>query len=243
MPSRVIKFPTPPAKPGQAADVHTPRYAIYAPAHRRDPMNDRKGAMLSIVSILVKFIFKFIFYVVVFYTCWHLLTSYNIISAQPASGWTWLLAMRAIWSEVDRVIDDLEAKDKASDTTGFWRTSRRKVLANATEAAAFSTIIFLLGWLADAFQYSAILAATVTGGILLAVETTAGRLRHPRWLAAIDDFITGAFRGGFIAMPVYLLWLSSNGRSPDEGIWYFGIGLCAAIGGGVNLWRKSSRAG
>jgi hypothetical protein len=41
---------------------------------------------------------------------------------------------------------------------------------------------------------------------------------------------------------VYLLWFSSNGRSPDEGIWFFGIGLCAAIGGGVNLWRKSLRA-
>jgi hypothetical protein len=237
MQSRVIKFPAPPTKPGQTADVHAPHYAIYAPARRRGPVGDRKGAMFALVSIL----FKFIFNVVVFYTCWHLLASYKIISAQPTSGWTWLLAMRAIWSEIDRFIGDLEAKDKASDTTSFWVMGRRKALANATEAAAFSTIIFLLGWLADTFQYSAILAGTVTGGVLLAVETTAGCLRHPRWLAAIDDFIIGAFRGGFIAVLVYALWFSSNGRSPDEGIWYFGIGLCAVIGGGVNLWRKSLR--
>jgi hypothetical protein len=238
MQSRVIKFPAPPVKPGQAADIHTPRYAIYAPARRRVPVSDRKGAMFSAVSIL----FKFIFNVAVFYAGWHLLASYKIISAQPTSGWIWLLAMRAIWSEIDRLIDDIEDKDTASGVTGFWRTCRRKALANAMEAAAFSTIIFLLGWLADALQYSAVLAGTVTGGVLVAAETTAGRRRHPRWLAAIDDFQTGALGGGFIPAVVYLLWFSSNGRSPDEGIWFFGIGLCAAIGGGVNLWRKSLRA-
>jgi hypothetical protein len=200
-------------------------------------MGDRKGAMFSVVSILVKFIFN----VVVFYTCWHLLASYKIISAQPTSGWIWLLAMRAIWSEVDRFIGDLEAKDKASGATSFWVPCRRKALSNATEAAAFSTIIFLLGWLTGAFQYSAVLVGTVTGGVLVAAATTAGRLRDPLWLAAIDDFQTGAFCGGFIPALVHALWFSSNGRSPDEAIWYFGIGLCAAIGGGVNLWRKSSR--
>jgi hypothetical protein len=105
----------------------------------------------------------------------------------------------------------------------------------------FSTIIFLLGWLADAFQFTAVLAGTVTGGILIAAVTTAGRLRDPLWLAAIDDFQTGAFCGGFIPALVYALWFSANGRPPNESIWFFGIGLCAAIGGGVNLWRKSLR--
>jgi hypothetical protein len=237
MQSRVIKFPAPPRKPGQAADIYAPQYAIYAPARRRDPASDRKGAMFAVVSILCKFIFN----IVVFYTGWLLLARYNIISALPTSGWTWLLAMRAIWSEVDRFIGGQEAKDKTSGASSFWRTCRRKALANGTEAAAFSTIIFLLGWLTDAFQYSAVLAGTVTGAVLLAAATTAGRLRHPLWLAAIDDFQTGAFGGGFIPALVYLLWFSSNGRSPDEGIWYFGIGFCAAIGGGIHLWRKSLR--
>jgi hypothetical protein len=200
-------------------------------------MGDRKGVMFSVVSILVKFIFN----VVVFYTCWHLLALYKIITAQPTSGWIWLLAMRAIWSEVDRFIGDLEANDKASGATSFWGPCRRKALSNATEAAAFSTIIFLLGWLADAFQFTAVLAGTVTGGILIAAVTTAGRLRDPLWLAAIDDFQTGAFCGGFIPALVYALWFSANGRPPNESIWFFGIGLCAAIGGGVNLWRKSLR--
>jgi hypothetical protein len=238
MPSRVNKFPAPPKKPGQAADLPTSRFAIYAPVHRRDPLRDRKGAMVAAVSILRKFIFN----VVVFYTCWHLLASYKIISVQPTSGWIWLLAMRAIGSEIDRFIDDLEARDKASGATGFWILCRRKTLTNVTEAAAFSTIIFLLGWLSDAFEYTAILAGTVTGGILVAVAGTAGRLRNPFWLAAIDDFQTGAFCVGFFPALVYFLWFSANGRSPDEDVWYFGIGFCAAIGGGVNLWRKSLRA-
>jgi hypothetical protein len=239
MQSRVIKFPAPPPKPGQAAEIHNPRYAIYAPAGRRDPVSNRKGATFAVVSIVSKFIFN----VVVFYTGWLLLARYNIISALPTSGWTWLLAMRAIWSEVDRFIDDLEAKDKTSGASSFWGACRWKALSNATEAAAFSTIIFLLGWLTDAFQYSAVLTGAVTGSVLITVEATAGRLRHPVWLAAMDDFQTGAFRGAFFPALVYLLWFSSNGRSPDEGIWFFGIGLCAAIGGGINLWRKSLRAG
>jgi hypothetical protein len=238
MQSRVIKFPAPPRKPEQAADFPPPQFAIYAPARRRDPTSDRKGAMFFAVSVL----FKFVFNVVVFYTGWHLLARYNLISAQPTSGWIWLLAMRAIWSEADRFIDDLEARDKASDTTSFWTTCRRKALANVTEAVAFSTIIFLLGWLTDAFQYSAVLAGTMTGGVLVAVATTTGRLRDPLWLAAIDDFQTGVFCGGFIPALAYALWFSANGRPPNEAIWYFGIGLCAAIGGGVNLWRKSSRS-
>jgi hypothetical protein len=239
MPSRLIKFPSPPGKPGQPADVHMPRFAIYAPAGRRQPVGDRKSAVHLVVSIF----FKFIFYVAVFYTGWHLLASYQIISAQPTSGWIWLLAMRAIWSEVDRLIDDLEAKDEASGATGFWEPNRRKALSNATEAMAFSTIIFLLGWLADALQFTAVLAGTVTGGVLIGATQTAGRLRHPIWLVAIDDFLTGAFWGTFVPALTYALWFISKGRSPDEGIWYVGIGLCAAIGGGVNLWRKSSRAG
>jgi hypothetical protein len=234
MPSRIIKFPSPPGKPGEAADVRPPRFAVYTPAGRREPVENRKGATYSVVSILG----KFIFYVAVFYTGWHLLASYKIISAEPTSGWIWLLAMRAIWSEVDRLIDDHEAKHKTSDATGFGRLYPRKVLSSATEAAAFSTIIFLLGWLTDAFQFTAVLAGTVTGGVLIAATQTAGRLRHPRWLAAIDDFSNGAFCGALIPALAYASWFISNGRSPNEAIWFFGIGLCAAIGGGVNLWRK-----
>jgi len=234
MPLRLIKFPSPPRKPGQAADFHTPRFAIYAPAGRREPVGDRKGAVYSVVSILVRFAFN----VAVFYAGWHLLASYKIISAQPTSGWLWLLAIRAIWSEVDRFIDDLEAKNKASGATGCWRLYRRRALSNAAEAAAFSTIMFLLGWLAGAFQFTAVLAGTVTGGVLIGATQTAQRLRHPPRLVAIDDFITGAFCGAFIPALAYGLWFSANGHPPDEGIWYFGIGLCAAIGGSVNLWRK-----
>ena len=234
MPSRVIKFPSPPRKPGQAADFHAPRFAVYAPAGRREPTGDRKGAVYSVVSILVRFVFS----LAVFYTGWHLLASYKIVSVQPTSEWTWLLAVRAIWSEVDRLMDNLEARDKASGATGFWEPYRRRALSNATEAAAFSAIIFLLGWLADAFQLTAVLAGTVTGGVLIGATQTAARLRHPRWLVAIDDFLTGAFWGALIPALTYGLWFFSNGHSPDEGIWYSGIGLCAAIGGGINLWRK-----
>lgn len=237
MQSRVIKFPAPPAKPGQAADQHTPHYAIYAPARRRDPVSDRKGARFAVVSVL----FKFIFNVAVFYACGNLLAANKIISAQPTSGWTWLLAMRAIWSEINRLIGDLEARDQASDTSSFWRACRRKALANATESATFSTIAFLLGWLADAFQYSAVLAGTMTGGVLCAAMTTAGRLRAPRWLAAVDDLMTGALLTGFIPAIAYALGSSANGRLADESIWYLGIGLCAALGGGFNLWRRSLR--
>jgi hypothetical protein len=238
MPSRVIKFPSPPRKPGQPADLHPPRLAIYAPAGRRDPMENRRGAVVSLIDILVGILFKFIFYVAVFYAGWHLLASYKVISAQPTSGWIWLLAMRAIWSGVDRLIDDIEAKDQASGATGFWAAYWRKALSSATEAAAFSTIIFLLGWLTDAFQYAAVLAGTVTGGVLIAATQTAGRLRHPRWLVAIDDFSNGALCGALIPALAYASWFISNGRSPNEAIWCFGIGLCAAIGGGINLWRK-----
>jgi hypothetical protein len=234
MPLRVIKFPSPPGKPGEAADVHPPRFAVYAPAGRPEPVENRRGAADLVASLL----FKFIFYVAVFYAGWHLLASYKVISAQPTSGWIWLLAMRATWSEVDRSIDALGAKDQASGATDFWRLFRRKALSNATEAAAFSTIIFWLGWLVEAFQFTALLAGTVTGGVLIAATQTAGRLHHPRWLVATDDFTTGAFWGAFIAALGCAIWFISNGRWPDENIWYVAIGLCAAIGGAINLWRK-----
>jgi hypothetical protein len=240
MPSRIIKFPSPPGKPGEAADVHPPRFAVYAPAGRRELVENPKGPAYSVVSILV----KFIFYVTVFYTGWHLLASYKIISAQPTSGWIWLLAMRAVWSEIDRLIDDLEAKDeakdKASGATGFWPLYRRRVLSSATEAAAFSTIILLLGWLTDAFQFTAVLAGTVTGSVLIGATQAAGRLRHPIWLVAIDDFSNGAFCGALIPALAYVFWFSANGGPSDQGIWYFGTGLCAVIGGGINLWRKKA---
>ena len=73
------------------------------------------------------------------------------------------------------------------------------------------------------------------------ITGTAGRLRDRPWLAAIDDFEKGAACGAFLPGLAYAsLWLS-NGEPSHEIVWVGAIGLCAVIGGGANLWRKSSR--
>jgi hypothetical protein len=201
-------------------------------------MPRQKGPTYDIVRALT----RFIFYVVLFYSGWHLLKWCNVISGEPSSGWNWLLAMRAIWSEFDRFTGDLETQKKASGATGFWGPYRLNALSLVTEAAAFSTIIFHLGWLSvvSLSDYTALLAGTMTGAALAAVTRTAGRLRDRRWLAAIDDFAAGVVWVGSILF-AYWSWLSSNGHVSDDRNWYAGIAVCAAVGGGINLWRKSFR--
>lgn len=200
-------------------------------------MPSPKGPAHRIVSALC----RFILYAVLFYSGWHLLARYNVISGEPSSGWVWLLAMRAIWSELDRFNDDLEARQKASGTIGFWGPYRLSVVSNATEAAAFSTIIFHLGWLSvvHATDYAALLAGTMAGAVLAAVTQTAGRLRDHRWLAALDDLGTGIVCGGFIPFACWL-WLDWNGHQPERLLWFSGMSICAALGAAVNLRRKQS---
>jgi hypothetical protein len=195
---------------------------------------DRKGATHHIVAAVVDFIFK----AVLFYTGWHLLARYNVISSEPSSGWLWLLAVWAITSELDRLTDDLEAQRKASSAPGFWGPYRRRIFVNVVEAVGLSTVIYHLGWLSivSVSDYLAFL----TGGVIVCVSTgitgTAGRLRNRPWLAAINDFEKGAACGAFLpALAFVSLW----GWPSHEVIWYGAIGLCAAIGGGVNLWSRS----
>ena len=206
---------------------------------RKNTTADRKGAAHYIVAVPIDFVFK----VVLFYTGWHLLALYKVVSGEPSSGWIWLLAMWAITSRLDRFTDDLEARRTTSTTSGFWGPYRRRMLVNVVEAVGFSTIIYHLGWLSIVrpSDYVALLTGALIACVSTGVTGTAGRLRDRLWLAAIDDFEKGAACGAFLpALAFALLWLL-NGWPSNEIIWYGAIGLCAAIGGGVNLWRKSLR--
>jgi hypothetical protein len=205
---------------------------------RKSTTADRKGAAHYLVAMPVDFIFK----AVLFYSSWHLLARYNIISGEPSSGWVWLLAMWAITSQLDRFTDELEAQRRTSGASGFWGPYRRRVLVNVVEAVGFSTVIYHLGWLSivRASDYAALLAGALIACVLTGITGTAGRLRDRPWLAAIDDFEKGAACGAFLpALAFVSLWLL-NGWPSNEIIWYGAIGICAAIGGGVNLWRKSA---
>jgi hypothetical protein len=205
---------------------------------RKNATADQKGAVHYIIAALVDFIFK----LVLFYTGWHLLALYHVVSGEPSSGWVWLLAIWAITSRLDRFTDDLEARGNAG-ASGFWGPYRRRVLVNVLEAVGFSTVIYHLGWLSivRASDYAALLTGALIACVSTGITGTAGRLRDRLWLAAIDDFERGAACGAFLpALAFALLWLL-NGWPSNEIIWYGAIGLCAAIGGGVNLWRKSLR--
>jgi hypothetical protein len=57
----------------------------------------------------------------------------------------------------------------------------------------------------------------------------------------MDDFEKGAACGAFLPALAYASLWALYGRPSNEIVWYGAIGLCAAIGGGVNLWRKSVR--
>jgi hypothetical protein len=206
---------------------------------RKNTTADRKGAAHYIVAVPIDFVFK----VVLFYTGWHLLALYKVVSGEPSSGWIWLLAMWAITSRLDRFTDDLEAQRTTSTASGFWGPYRRRILVNVVEAVGFSTIIYHLGWLSIVrpSDYAALLTGALIACVSTGITGTAGRLRDRLWLAAIDDFEKGAACGAFLpALAFALLWLL-NGWPSNEIIWYGAIGLCAAIGGGVNLWRKSLR--
>jgi len=208
---------------------------------RKDTTADRKGAAHYLVAAPIDFIFK----VVLFYTGWHLLARYNVISGEPSSGWIWLLAMWAITSQLDRFTDELEAQRGISGASGFWGPYTRRVVVNIAEAVGFSTVIYHLGWLSivRVSDYAALLTGAVIVCVLTGITRTAGRLRDRPWLAAIDDFETGAACGGFFPALAYATLWFLDGPPSKEIIWYSAIGLCAAIGGGVNLRRKSGRAG
>jgi hypothetical protein len=206
---------------------------------RKNTTTNRKGATHYLVAAPIDFIFK----ATLFYTGWHLLARYNILSGEPSSGWVWLLAMWAVTSQLDRFTDDLEVQRKTADATGFWGPYRRRILVNVIEAVGFSTVIYHLGWLSIVriSNYTALLTGALIACVSTGVTGTAGRLRDRPWLAAIDDFEKGAACGAFLpALAFALLWLL-NGWPSNEIIWYSAIGITAAIGGGVNLWRKSAR--
>ena len=206
---------------------------------RKSTTADRKGVAHYLVTMPIDFIFK----VVLFYSGWHLLARYNVISSEPSSGWLWLLAVWAITSELDRFTGDLETQRKASNTPAFWGPYRRRIFVHVIEAVGFSTVVYHLGWLS--IVHVSDYLAFLIGGVIVCVSTgitgTAGRLRDRPWLAAINDFEKGAACGAILpALAFVSLWLL-NGWPSHEIIWYAAIGLCAAIGGGVNLWRKARR--
>jgi hypothetical protein len=207
---------------------------------RKETTADRKGAVHYIAAAPIDFIFK----AVLFYSGWHLLARYSILFGEPSSGWVWLLAMWAVTAQLDRFTDNLEAQRKTLSASGFWGPYRRRVLVNIIEAVGFSTVIYHLGWLSivQLSDYAALLTGALIACVSTGVTGTAGRLRDLPWLAAIDDFEKGAACGAFLpALAFVLLWLV-NGWPSNEIIWYSAIGIAAAIGGGVNLWRKSLRS-
>jgi hypothetical protein len=200
---------------------------------------DRKGAAHYISAAVVDFIFK----VVLFYSGWHLLARYGITSGEPSSGWIWLLAMWAITSRLDRFTDGLETQHPTSNASGFWGPYRRRVFVNVVEAVGFSTVIYHLGWLSIVrpSDYAALLTGALIACVSTGITGTAGRLRDRPWLASIDDFEKGAACGAFLPALAFVLQWHVSGWPSHEIVWYGVIGLCAAVGGGVNLWRKSTR--
>ena len=178
---------------------------------------------------------------VFWYGGWALLWSHGQISTPPSSGWwDWALPVAAIFAVVERFSVDLEAKETSAGANGFWGPYQRQAVIG---------VIFGLGLLAVGIEAELtqslprlfaieVLAITIAlSGALTLVIATAGRRRDSPLLSAIYDLAAGVIFGAIAS------WLALSIRPNNESNWLAWISICAAICGGMNLWRGSSRGG
>lgn len=178
---------------------------------------------------------------VIWYAGWALLWSYEQISVPPRPGW-WDLALpaAAILAVLERFSLDLEARETTAADSESWRPYRRQ----AAIGLLFGLGLLAIGVKAGLVQLSArpfeiaILGAMAAfGGTLILVIAAAGRRRDYPSLTAIYDLAAGAVIGATVS------WLVLSSHSFVESNQLIWIGICAAIGGGLNLWRRSVPGG
>jgi type IV secretion system protein VirD4 len=178
---------------------------------------------------------------VFWYGGWALLWSYEQISSPPHPGWwDWALPVAAIFAVLERFSIDLEAQETASGDQGSWGPYQRQ----AAIGAIFGLGLLAIGVKAELMQWSPslledeILAIMIAlSGALTLVIVTAGRTRDYPLLSAIYDLAAGVITGATVS------WLVLSARPNVEGNWFTWISVCAAIGGGLNLWRRSAPGG
>jgi len=178
---------------------------------------------------------------VFWYGAWALLWSYGQISAPPSPGWwDWALPVAAIFAVVERFSIDMEAQEATAGTNGFWGPYQRQAAIGGIFGLGLLAIgvkAELLQSLPRPFEIEILAIMTALSGALTLVIATAGRRRDYPLLSAIYDLAAGVIFGAIVS------WLVLSARPNVESNWFTWIGTCAAIGGGLNLWRRSARGG
>jgi type IV secretion system protein VirD4 len=178
---------------------------------------------------------------VFWYGGWALLWSYGQISTPPYPGWwDWALPAAAIFAVLERFSVNLEAEETAAPADGFWGPYQRQ----AAIGVIFGLGLLAIGWKAELIRWSPRPLENEISGILIALSgaltlviAAAGRRRDYPWLAAISDLAAGAIIGAIVS------WSVLSTQPNLEGNGFAWIPACAAVGGGLNLWRRSARGG
>jgi len=178
---------------------------------------------------------------VFWYGGWALLWSYGQISTPPSLGWwDWALPVAAIFAVVERFSIDLEAQEATAGTNGFWGPYQRQAAIGGVFGLGLLAIgvkAELLQSLPRPFEIEILAIMIALSGALTLVIATAGRRRDYPSLSAIYDLAAGVIFGAIVS------WLVLSARPSVESNWFMWIGTCAAIAGGLNLWRRSTRGG
>jgi type IV secretion system protein VirD4 len=178
---------------------------------------------------------------VFWYGGWALLWSYEQISTPPHPGWwDWALPVAAIFAVLERFSVDLEEQETTAGGHGFWGPYTRQAAVGVIFGLgllAIGVAAGLVQWLPRPFENEILGITIALSGALTLVIATAGRRRDYPLLSAIYDLAAGLITGATVS------WLVLSTRPNIEGNWFTWIGVCAAIGGGLNLWRRSARGG
>ncbi|HMA70997.1 MAG TPA: type IV secretory system conjugative DNA transfer family protein [Xanthobacteraceae bacterium] len=178
---------------------------------------------------------------VFWYGGWYLLWSYQQVSMPPYTGWwDWALPAAAIFAVSERFSVDLEAQETSAGAHRFSGPYGRQAAIGAIFGLVLLAIAVeaeLMQWLPDPFENEILATGMALGGALTLVIIAAGRRRDYPLLSAIYDLAAGVIAGATASW--FVLSIRPN-IAVDR---FTGIGVCAGIGGALNLWRGSAPGG